>query len=259
MINQISKIKVIGFYTFKEIFKSRIVLNVLLLGFLLGLITYIASEFTYGVPSRVALDFGFGTLSLTSIAVALFLGVGLISQEIENRTVYMVLSRPVDRSSFLIGRILGMLGIQLLNFVILGGLALSIYILYAGTINQLIMWTLIYIFMESLIILLLVVFFSLITNKIISVSNTIILLFCGHVLNDTKLTNFLQNHIAFKWTLNLYTYIFPNFYRLNLKDFVLYEQTLPPSYLWTNFFYALFYSLFLVFVSCYIFNKKNLD
>ena len=259
MIEFLRTLFVVSNYTFVEIFKSRIVLNIFLLGIFLTLITYVASEFTFGVPQRVALDFGFGTLSLTSIGVSLFLGVGLLSQEIENRTVYMVLSRPVSRTSFLAGRILGMLWIQTLILFILSGFSLFIYFYYDGQFDLLIFWNYVFIFLESLLVLLIVVFFSLITNRIIAVCNSLILLFCGHVLNDVKLINFTKNHVIFQQALKFYGFIFPNFYKLNIKDFVLYNQKLTNTYLFSNLMYGIFYSLFLVTLSCLIFKRKNLD
>ena len=101
-MKELEKIYHIAKYTFVEIYKGKILYNVLLIGIGLILLTYVASEFTYGVPSRVALDFGLGTLYLSSVGIALFLGATLISKELENRTVYMILSRPLKRSSFLL-------------------------------------------------------------------------------------------------------------------------------------------------------------
>jgi ABC-type transport system involved in multi-copper enzyme maturation permease subunit len=152
MIDFARTLFVISNYTFIEIFKSRIIINIFLLGLFLTLFTYVASEFTFGVPQRVALDFGFGTLSLTSIGVSLFLGVGLLSKEIENRTVYMVLSRPVSRTSFLAGRILGMLWIQALILIILSGFSLFIYFFYGGQFDSLILWNYLFIFVAMKII-----------------------------------------------------------------------------------------------------------
>ena len=111
----IDKIKIIAFYTFKEIFKSKILLNVFFAGLGLMVLTYVATEFTYGVPQRVSLDIGLGMLSISSLAISLFLGVGLLSKEIDSRTVYMVIARPVHRSSFIVGKLIGLMGIQALN------------------------------------------------------------------------------------------------------------------------------------------------
>ena len=110
-----NKIFTIAYYTFKEIFKSKILVSVFFAGLGLMLVTYVATEFTYGVPERVALDFGLGILSLSSLAISLFLGATLLSKEIDSRTVYMVISRPVPRFAFILGKLLGLLGIQAIN------------------------------------------------------------------------------------------------------------------------------------------------
>ena len=91
-------------YTYKEILKSRIISNVFLLGLILMLISYVAAEFTFSVPQRVALDIGIGMASLSAVGISLFMGVTLLSNEIHNRTVYMLLSRPITRSSYLASR-----------------------------------------------------------------------------------------------------------------------------------------------------------
>jgi len=69
-----NKSLIIAAYTFKELLKSKILLNVFFIGLGLMLVTYVATEFTYGVPERVALDFGLGMLSISSLAISLFLG-----------------------------------------------------------------------------------------------------------------------------------------------------------------------------------------
>ena len=94
-------------YTFIEIYKSKIMVSLLFTSLALLLISYIASEFTYGVPHKIALDFGLGILSIANLTVAIFMGSQLVSEEISNRTIYMVLSRPVNRWVFLLGRIFG--------------------------------------------------------------------------------------------------------------------------------------------------------
>src|SRR4051812_6786124 len=102
-----NKTFIISYYTFKEILKSKILVNVFFVGLALMGITYVATEFTYGVPEKIAIDFGLGTLSFSSLGISLFLGVGLLSKEIESRTLYMVISRSVPRYAFILGKIAG--------------------------------------------------------------------------------------------------------------------------------------------------------
>ena len=72
---ELDKIFTIAKYTCREILKSKVLLNITLLGIGLVCVTLIASQFTYGIPEKVALDFGLGTLSISSVAIAINSGV----------------------------------------------------------------------------------------------------------------------------------------------------------------------------------------
>lgn len=255
----LDKIKLVAFYTFKELFKSKILLNVFFIGIGLMVVTYVATEFTFGVPERVALDFGLGMLSISSIAISLFLGVSLLSKEIESRTVYMVISRPVPRFAFILGKISGLLGIQALNILILGTLTITSTMLMGGEITSLLYWAIFYIFLESVLLLFVVILMSLLTNNILSVIFSVILLLLGHAIKETQSILFVQNIPFLKSLLKVYQFVLPAFYKLNLKDFVIYNKELPLSYLVPNMAYGLVYSLALLFFIIFIFNKKNID
>ncbi len=255
----IDKTLTIAYYTFKEIWKSKILLNVFFVGVGLMVVTYIATEFTYGVPERVALDFGLGMLSISSLGISLFLGVGLLSREIESRTVYMVISRPVPRYSFIIGKLLGLMGIQAINVLILACMTLTATKFLGGDINSLILWAVGFIFLESLMLLLVVVLLSLMANNILSVLFSIALLLLGHMIKETQEINFIRDNVLLVKILDVYHFALPAFYKLNLKDFVIYNNELPFSYLAGNLVYGILYSAFLLVLVVFIFNRKNLD
>lgn len=253
------KVATIARYTFKEIFKSKILLNVFFIGIGLMVVTYVATEFTYGVPERVALDFGLGMLSLSSLSISLFLGVGLLSKEIESRTVYMVISRPVPRFAFILGKILGLMGIQLINILILGSLTLIATSLIGGSIDPIVLWSIGFTFLESLMLLLLVVFVSLFANNILAVLLSVVVLLLGHFIQDTKDILFVQKTPILEKMLDFYQFILPAFYKLNLKDFVVYNKILELSYLLQSLTYGILYSIFLLCMIVSVFNRKNLD
>ncbi|MBF0299300.1 MAG: ABC transporter permease [Oligoflexia bacterium] len=246
-------------YTFFEIIKSKVLMNVFLLGLGLLLICYIAYSFTYGVPERVVLDVGLGMLSLSSVGMAIFFGVGLISKEIENRTIYMILSRPISRKAFLLGRIMGMVGVLILNILILSVLTLVLYVFLGGSIQSLILISIFFSIIEAIIVLLIVVFFSLITNPTLSVIYTVVVYIIGHSISDTMINGFAKKSVIISSILNVYSVIFPNFNKLNLKDLILYKQYLPFTTFCGITTYGLVYMLFLIFITSIIFERKNLD
>jgi ABC-2 type transport system permease protein len=253
------KIRIIAFYTFKEILKSKILINVFFVGLLLMLMTYVATEFTYGVPERVALDFGLGMLSLSSIAISLFLGVNLLSKEIDSRTVYMVIARPVPRFAFILGKIIGLVGIQLVNIFLLSIMTLGITYILGGNISSLILWAIGFTFLESLLLLLVVILMSLLANNILASLISVVVLLLGHAVKETQSVGFVQSNAFLKSVLEVYHFFLPAFYKLNLKDFILYETAMPLNYLISSLAYGITYSAFLLLMIIYLFNKKNID
>lgn len=254
-----SKVLQIAWFTFQEIYQSKILLNVFFIGVAMTVLTFVATEFTFGVPGRVALDIGLGLLSLSSLGISLFLGVTLLSKEVDSRTVYMIISRPVPRHIFILGKLSGLFGVQILNVLILGIMTFLSVQLMGGEIDPLFYWCVFFILLESLMLLLLVTFTSLFTNTIISVILSLILLILGHAVKETQSISFVQSSEILQFILSIYHFILPAFHKLNLKDFILYRQDLPLDYLLRSFAYGVLYSLALLTFIILIFNRKNLD
>lgn len=259
MKNDLKKIFIIARYTFMEIYKSKIMMSIVFLGLALIVVSFVASEFSYGVPERIALDFGFGSLTLSSVGMAIFIGVNLIAKEIENRTVYMTLSRPVRRYSFLLGKILGLSCILWVNILLLGILSIGFFLYLGGEFTPLLLWMIFFAFLEALLAMLIVMLFSLVTNITMSVVYTLAIYIAGHAINDLSLLPYVKANPWLEETINLYSWLFPNFSKINIKDYAIYKQNLSLVYLSSAGAYALCYATMLLMLAGLIFQKKNLD
>jgi len=246
-------------YTFIEVYRSKVMVSLIFIALGLILVTYIASEFAFGAAAKVSLDVGLGLLSLSNLAMAIFIGATLLNKEIEQRTLYMILSRPLSRASFLIGKTLGLSTILFMNSVLQVLIILGVYVTLGGHFESLVVWCALFSFLEAIIVLLFAVLFSLITNTTMSVIYTIVVYVVGQALNDTLKIIFAKSSIVFSSILKFSTVIVPHFYQLNLKDYVLYNQDLSFDYLLTVIGYTLGYISFMYFMISYIFNRKNLD
>lgn len=223
------------------------------------LVTYIATEFTYGVPEKVALDFGLGMLSLSSLGISIFMGATLLTKEIDSRTVYMVISRPVPRWVFITGKVLGLMAVLIVNLIILSIMTLICSVLLGGKLNSVIFWAILFNLLECILLLLVVVFFSLFSNTVLASLMSLVILILGHGIHESQSTMFVQNRPLLKMLLEFYHLILPAFYKINLKDFVIYDQSLEASFVLGSIGYSLSYSAFLFTMIIYLFNKKNLD
>lgn len=258
-MNNLPKIAIVAKYTFKEILKSKILYSTIIIGICMVIVTFVASEFTYGVPERVALDFGMGMLSFSSMGIALFMGANLLSKEIDSRTVYMVISRPIPRWCFILGKVMGLMLVLAVNITILSGMTLACTILLGGILNSAIMFAILFNLLEAFLLLLVVVFFSLFSNPILASLISIVILLSGHAVKETQMTSFALARPLLQTLLKIYHLVLPGFYKLNLKEFVIYHQRIEPSYLIQSFAYGSLYSFFLLILIIYIFNRKNLN
>ena len=117
----------IALNTFREMVRNRffsliIFLSVILVALSLGL-----DSLALGENKRVIIDFGLSFLELSGLAVILLLAGGLIAREIEGRTIYLILSKPIRRGAIIFGKFTGFAVV--LSLVILIELAILIAIL----------------------------------------------------------------------------------------------------------------------------------
>lgn len=253
------KLLIISKYTFTDILKSKVFYITIIVGLATMLMTFVATEFTYGVPEKVALDFGLGMLSLSSLAISVFMGSILLSKEIESRTIYMVISRPVPRWVFISGKVLGLIGVLKVNLLILSAMTLLCSYLLGGSITPITLVAIVFNLLEAILLLLVVVLFSLFSNTTLSVVISLLILVSGHAVKETQGILFVENRPTLKAVLEFYHLVLPGFYKLNFKEFVVYTQTIDFVYVSHAFLYGSFYSLFLFFLIVTIFNVKNID
>ena len=124
----------VGKVTFLEIIRDRILYNVVFIALLLFVLTMLASKLWATLPERVLLDFGLAALSLTCSLVGVMTGAAQLSREIERRTIYMALSRPISRMQFMSGKVLGLLYLVTLNWALISGVFLILlYFMTQGT------------------------------------------------------------------------------------------------------------------------------
>lgn len=248
----------IAFQTFLEVKKTKLLTIISLLSLFIIFITLLAANLTYGVPKKIVIDFTLGLLSISSIGIAIFFGVELIAREIENRTLYMILSRPVTRAEFIIGKILGLNLVLLVNTLILCVPALVLYQGYGGSLNPLVCGAIFFIYLEAMLVLLLAIGFSLFTNKVLASLFTIILLFSGHFVEDVLASRLISSMPMTKKFLEHYDLYFPAFYKLNLKEHVLFLEELDLTYFFNISFYAFIYASALVLLISFFFSKRDL-
>jgi ABC-type transport system involved in multi-copper enzyme maturation permease subunit len=258
-LDQVIKCLVIARYTFQELIRSKVLWNVVVIALGLAGLTLAAAEFTFGVPARVAFDLGLALLALSGYGLSFFAGVPLIKQEEESRTIYLIISRPVNRSIFLIGKLLGVSVFLALNFSLITLSIISVVALTGGVMDFIGWMAVLMTFLEVLLLLTLVVTISLVANRAITLICGLVILVAGHAVAETGGILFVKNRPWLETLVKIYDWVLPGFHRFNLKDIVLYKTELPESYLLNTLGYGAIYGMALLFTACWLIERKDFD
>src|SRR5262249_16640377 len=105
---RLSGVAAVAANTVREAIRSRLLYTLLGFGILLICAGVLLSSLSYLETDRILQDVGFGAMRLFGVAIGLFVGVGLIHKEVERRTVYTILSKPISRGAFLLGKFFGL-------------------------------------------------------------------------------------------------------------------------------------------------------
>jgi hypothetical protein len=151
------------------------------------------------------------------------------------------------------------MALLIVNVGMLSGMTLICVSLLGGEISGLMLAAILFNVLECLLLLLVVVLFSLFSNPILASIISTLILFLGHAVKETQMTSFVQLRPFIGKLLEFYHLVLPAFYKLNLKEFVTYNQHVDVSYLLNSGCYGLLYSSFLLLMIITLFNKKNID
>src|SRR5262252_766820 len=116
---------------FREAVRDRVLYNLVLFVLLLIVGAIFLGELSAGQEAKIIVDLGLSAMLLFGVFIAIFVGVGLVYKEIERRTLYAILTKPIGRGQFLLGKYLGLCLTLLVNVVVMG-IGVSLALLYVN-------------------------------------------------------------------------------------------------------------------------------
>ena len=180
----LKRIWAIAVNTLREALRNKLLYAVLFFSVLLIAAGVAVSTFSYVEGGRIMQDFGMATIRLLSAGVAVFFGIGLMHREIERRTIFTILSKPLRRSEFVVGKYLGLL---LIAWTLLAGMAVPFAIVswLAGTVlDGLHVAAFALAAVELAVIVALATFFISFTTPMLAALFTVSLYVIGHLTSN---------------------------------------------------------------------------
>src|SRR5688572_5250560 len=177
----LSRIFVIAKNTFREAVRDRVLYNLVLFVLLIVACAILLGDLTDGQEARTIVNIGLNAMLLFGAFIAIFVGVGLVSKEIEKRTVFAVFAKPVGRGEFILGKYIGLCLTLLVNVAVMGvGVSLALLYVRSGSLAGSIWPTILLIFFELTILTGVAILFSSFSSPALSALLTFFVFVIGH-------------------------------------------------------------------------------
>ena len=255
-----SRIWHIATNTFREAVRDRVLYNLIAFALLMSGAAVLVGQISIGIERLVVINLGLTAISLFGIVIAIFIGIGLVSKEIDKRTLYTVLSRPVRRWEFIAGKFFGLSGTLVVNtfFMAIGVFAALLYVSHHLTYADAgVLVALYFIILQFVIITALALLFSSFSSPLLSAVFAFSLFVIGSFAEDLRGFARLSHGIT-RWLATGAAYLVPNFSALNVISQVAHETGVSRQLVAYNTAYAVVYTLAILSATALIFERRNL-
>jgi ABC-type transport system involved in multi-copper enzyme maturation permease subunit len=255
-----TRIRAIAFNTFREAVRDRVLYNLIVFAFIMIGASLLLGQITIGVQRQLLINLGLTAISIFGVLIAIFIGIGLVSKEIDKRTLYTVLTRPVQRWEFILGKFFGLTGTLIVNagLMTLGFFAALLYLMRSFEHSDLFILVAIYfILLQFMIVTSIALLLSSFSTPIESAVLTFAIFVVGSFAEDVR--GFAQMaHGAAHYVAIGISYLIPNFSALNVIASVAHGNAVPGNIIGLNTAYGLLYAAAAVCGAGLIFQNRNM-
>jgi ABC-type transport system involved in multi-copper enzyme maturation permease subunit len=255
---------------FRESVRDKVLYNLVIFAILLMGVSYLLGQLTAGQDVKIIKDLGLAATSTFGLFIAVFIGIGLVSKEVERRSVYSLLAKPIHRYQLLLGKYAGLTLTLAVNVAIMAA-ALYAVLMYmawgvgpdvqrswdAPALDPALVKAIGLIFVELMLITAIALFFSTFSTPILAAAFTFGLFIAGHFSADLR--NFdevLDSPTAVRVARGLY-WILPNLAQFDIKSQVVHGDRVPFGYLLVASGYAVLYIAMLLSIAMYVFSRRD--
>lgn len=244
--------------TFKEAIRDKILYIIILFSIFIIGASVILSTLSIGQDQKIIVDMGLSAISIFGVLITLFVGTTLLNKEIEKKTIYLLLTKPLRRSDFIIGKHLGM---SYTLLVIISIMTLCFYgVLYfqGMPLNPVYLQSIFMNYIELILLIAIAIFFSTFASPVMSSMYTLGFYLVGHFSKDLLEIGKLSKNETFMEVTKYLYYFLPDLEKLNLKNMVLYldQANLNDLFLWGSVYGLIYMSVVLV-MSIFVFEFKE--
>ena len=251
------RVYAIAVNTFKEVIRDKIFYSLVFFALLIVGASVVLSALTVGERTKIIMDLSLAGINIFGVIIAIFVGIGLVNKELEKKTIYTIISKPINRYEFLLGKYLG-LALTLLVYVsVMSACFLLVLYLYSGVWAGKLLLSVLLTYMELLVVTATAMLFSTFSTPTLSATYTLAVYVIGHLTGDLKGLAAKTGSRGAKAALQFLYNFLPNLENFNIKNKIVHDIPIPPGYVVLSLTYGVLYVLGLLALSVLVFQKRN--
>ena len=255
---------------FKESVRDRVPYNLVLFAVLLISSSYLLGQLTAGQDVKIIKDLGLAATAVFGLFIATFIGIGLVSKEVERRSIYSLLAKPVSRPQFIAGKYAGLVLTLAVNVAVMT-VALYAVLAYmtwtespefksawdAPGLDPGLLKAIFLIFVELMLITAIALFFSTFSTSLLSAALTFGLYIAGHF--NAELRNFdrVVDSRPAAWLARSLYHLLPDLSAFDVKMQVVHGLPVSYGYMASTVAYGALYIAALLLAATFIFSRRD--
>ncbi len=250
----------IALNTFREIVRNRFLYLILFFAFVFLLFSLALGSLTIAESSdRVIVDFGLAMIEIFGLIGVLFVGSQLLFKEIEGKTIFLILSKPIRRQDFILGKFFGFAATLFCIIFLQSIVYIGVLLFQNIEMSFLILMSLIFTYLKLLILLAIVFFFSTFMSTIMTILVSLMLYLISHSFSLVLDIFFRMQEGIIYQAVKIFQLLLPPMQALNIKNVIGSFQNFEVNYFLFNGVYAALYITLLLFFTVQIFSRKTFE
>jgi ABC-type transport system involved in multi-copper enzyme maturation permease subunit len=247
--------------TFREAVRDRVLYNLVFFALLMMAAAIFVGEISIGIEEMVIKSLGLSAISIIGLLIAVFIGVGLVYKEMDKRTLYALLAKPVRRWEFLLGKFGGLVLTLAVNTLAMavGLFAALLYVKHhLERADGVLLVAIYFILLKLMLVVALALLFSCYTTPLLAILYTSALYVAGQFVEEMRTFQLASQNAAMEGLLRGLSYVLPNFENFNVMAAAAHGRNIPGALILQDTVYAVLYSGLALLLAAAVFSRRNL-
>ena len=255
------RVGTVALNTFREAVRDRVLYNLVFFALVMMAAAILVGQISIGIEQIVIVSLGLGAISIFGLLISVFIGVGLVSKEMDKRTLYALLAKPLRRWEFILGKFAGLaLTLTVNTAAMAAGLFLALFYVKHSIerADTAVLVAVYFILLKLALVVALAMLFSSFTTPLLAILFTAGLYIAGLFVHEMRGLQAGLLDPALSGLLRRVSYVLPNFENFDVMGAAVHGRVIPGTLIAENTLYAALYCAIVLSVAIAIFSRRNL-